>query len=87
MKTNDIDLIINNLAEEMSRDVDRELLWDILTHSGWTRVSISRLQDNNHAVDITRWLEQHVKNPFERNGKDFIFENHKDATLFILTWL
>jgi len=52
---------------------------------GWTCVSISRFQDNNHAVDITMWLEENVKN-YERNGRDFIFENSKDATMFILRW-
>jgi hypothetical protein len=27
-----------------------------------------------------------VKNPFEREGADFIFENSRDALLFILRW-
>jgi hypothetical protein len=54
---------------------------------GWTRVMLDRLQDNNHAVDITYWLEENIKNPFERNGRDFLFEDSKDATMFILRWV
>jgi hypothetical protein len=48
---------------------------------------LDRLQDNNHAVDITYWLEENIKNPFERNGRDFLFEDSKDATMFILRWV
>jgi hypothetical protein len=53
---------------------------------GWTRVLLTRLQDNNHAVDITQWLSENIKNTFERNGRDFIFENEQDAAYFILRW-
>jgi len=79
--------IINNLGNEMAREIDREVLWGMLEGIGWTRVMLTRLQDNTHAVDITLWLEENIKNPFERNGRDFIFENDKDAVLFILRWV
>ena len=32
-------------------------------------------------------LEENIKNPFERNGRDFIFEDKKDAVNFILRWM
>ena len=79
--------ILNKAGKEMAREIDREVLWGMLKEIGWTRVMLDRLQDNNHAVDITYWLEENVKNPFERNGRDFIFENQKDAVNFILRWL
>jgi hypothetical protein len=79
--------IINNLGNEMAREIDREVLWGMLEGIGWTRVMLTRLQDNTHAVDITLWLEENIKNSFERNGRDFIFENDKDAVLFILRWV
>jgi hypothetical protein len=75
------------MSQTMARDIDQEVLWDMLVKLGWTRVMLGRLQDNMHAVDITFWLKDHVKNHYKRRGRDFIFENHKDATLFILTWL
>lgn len=78
--------IADKLGDEMAREIDREVLWGMLKGIGWTRVMLDRFQDNNHAVDITLWLEENIKNPFERNGRDFIFENDKDAVLFILRW-
>jgi hypothetical protein len=52
----------------------------------WTRVTLSRFIDNHHAVDISYWLDEHVKNPVEREGANFIFENSQDALMFILRW-
>ncbi len=78
--------IIEELGTKMQSAVDREILWGILVDFGWTRVKLSRFVDNRHAVDITYWLDEHVKNPFERDGADFIFENSKDALMFILKW-
>jgi hypothetical protein len=79
--------IIEELGTKMQSQVDREILWGMLQGIGWTRVMLDRLQDNKHAVDITYWLEENIKNPFERAGRDFIFEDSKDAMLFILRWV
>jgi hypothetical protein len=73
-------------AKQLSDDIDREVLWGMLQGIGWTRVMLPRLIDNNHAVDITHWLALNCKNSFERNGRDFIFENERDANWFVLRW-
>jgi hypothetical protein len=78
--------IINELGTRMQSQIDREILWGMLKDIGWTRVTLSRFVDNNHAVDITHWLEKNVKYPFERNGADFIFENPGDAVNFTLKY-
>ena len=80
------DEILEELGTQMQSQVDREILWGILIGMGWTRVKLSRFVDNYHAVDITYWLDEHVKNPFEREGADFVFENSRDALIFILRW-
>ena len=79
--------IAEELGQQMSREIDREILWGMLQGIGWTRVMLPRLIDNKHAIDITYWLEENCRNPFERNGRDFIFEDTKDATIFILRWM
>ena len=79
--------MIAKAGKEMANEIDREVLWGMLQNIGWKRVMLNRLQDNNHAVDITLWLEENIKYPFERNGRDFLFENEKDALLFILRWV
>jgi hypothetical protein len=79
--------IADKMGNDMAREIDREVLWGMLKGIGWTRVMLDRFQDNNHAVDITHWLALNCKYSFERNGRDFIFEDSKDATLFILRWI
>jgi hypothetical protein len=85
--SNPIDEILDQAGQLMSREIDREILWGMLEGIGWTRILLTRLQDNNHAVDITHWISENIKNPFERNGRDFIFESEQDAAYFILRWV
>jgi hypothetical protein len=77
---------VENITKEMQQEIDREVLWAMLLELGWTRVMIDRSQDNKHAVDITYWLSLNCQGAYERNGRDFIFENEKDASWFILRW-
>jgi hypothetical protein len=39
------------------------------------------------ATLIKEWLEINCVNPYEKHRGDFIFEDKKDATLFVLKWL
>lgn len=78
--------IIAELGTKMQSEIDREILWGMLKGMGWTRVMIDRFQDNKHAVDITYWLKENCQGAYERNGRDFIFENDGDAVNFILKW-
>ncbi len=78
--------ILNKAGKDMAREIDREVLWGMLKDIGWRRVMLDRFTDNNHAVDITYWLEANCKNPFERSGADFIFESEVDAVNFTLRW-
>ena len=78
--------IIDELGTQMQSEIDREILWGMLAKMGWCRVMLDRFTDNNHAVDITHWLESNCKNPFERRGADFIFESEVDAVNFTLRW-
>jgi len=78
--------MIEKVGIQMAREIDREVLWGMLKDIGWTRVMIDRLQDNKHAVDIIEWLAMNCQGAYERTGRDFIFENDKDAVNFILRW-
>lgn len=79
--------IANKMAKQMAKEMDQRVLWMVLKDFGWTEVTISRQQDNNHAIDITHWLTENCQGAYERNGQDFIFENPKDASMFILKWV
>jgi len=78
--------ILDELSTKMQSEIDREIMWGMLKDIGWRRVMLDRLTDNNHAVDITHWLEANCKNSFERSGADFIFESEVDAVNFTLRW-
>ena len=78
--------IIEELGTKMQSEIDREILWGMLKDIGWTRITLSRFTDNNHAVDITYWISDNIKHPYERRGADFIFENQIDAVNFTLRW-
>jgi len=78
--------LLNKAGNDMAREIDREVLWGIFEGIGWTRFKISRLTDNDHAIDITNWLEDNCRGQFERNGAEFLFEDSKDAVLFMMRW-
>ena len=78
--------LLDKAGKDMAREIDREILWGLFEGIGWTRFKISRLTDNNHAVDITNWLSDNCKGQFERNGAEFLFEDSKDAVLFMMRW-
>ena len=78
--------IANKMGNQMAQDIDREVLWGMLQDLGWTRVMLPTLGNGEQAVNIIVWLEDNCKSPYERNGREFIFESQKDANWFILRW-
>jgi len=80
------DEIADRLGPKMAQEIDREVLWGMLEGMGWTRVMLPTLGNAYTAVDIIVWLEENCKNPYERSGREFIFESGKDANWFVLRW-
>lgn len=78
--------MMKQAARRMAEDIDREVLWGMLQGLGWKRFMLDRLQDNKHAVDISYWLEENCRGNYERNGRDFLFEDERDFLMFTLTW-
>jgi len=74
-------------AQAMANDIDREVLWSMLSEIGWTRVIISSNVARNNADNIVQWLEANCKHAYEKATTDFLFENKQDANWFILKWL
>jgi hypothetical protein len=81
------DEMITRIAKDLSKDIDREVLWGMLSSMGWIRVMLPTLGNGEQAVDIIVWLEENCKGGYERSGRDFIFEEEKDANWFKLRWL
>ena len=78
--------LLDKAGKQMANDIDREILWGMLQGIGWTRVMLPTLGNGEQAVEIIVWLESNCKNAYERNGRDFIFEDKRDANWFVLRW-
>jgi hypothetical protein len=83
MAMNLADEIMEQAASELAREIDREVLWGMLVGIGWRRVMINR----NYTLEINDWLVNNCKGPYEFHNRDFLFEDEKDATMFILRWV
>ena len=87
------DMILDELGKDIQESIDSEVMYYLMADywqtQGWTAVELSRLQDNNHAVDITYWLDGQGledKVDYYRRGRKFVFRDPETATLFILKW-
>ena len=78
--------ILQRAGEDMARDIDREVLWGMLQGIGWTRVIIPSETAMTQATRISEWLIQNCQAPYEKHRSDFLFEDSRDATMFILRW-
>ena len=93
MELNLEEAILQAHEDEFKQSVDESTMYYLMMkyweEQGWTQVKLSRLQDNNHAVDITHWLQANgfidTVN-YYRDGREFVFERAEDATAFILRW-
>jgi hypothetical protein len=65
---------------------DREILWEMLKKLGWTRILLSRSQYEKHSIEISNWFHLNCKHDYRGWGRDFIFENPRDAVNFTLRW-
>lgn len=78
--------IMEQAGQEMAREIDREVLWGMLQGIGWTRVNLSSETAMTQATRISEWLIQNCQAPYEKYRSDFLFEDNRDATMFILRW-
>lgn len=78
------DQILANIAKQMQEQIDMDVMMDILD---WTKIEIDRFIDNYHAMDIREWLEENCKGPYKSYGRNFYFQNEKDAVWFSLRWM
>jgi hypothetical protein len=72
-------------AQILREEIDNEILFDMLTHVGWTRVELRRLPRNDDG-NINTWMHTECKKHWHRRGKVWMFESREEAALFKLTW-
>jgi hypothetical protein len=78
--------IINSQAKAVSDTIDFEILADMLVKCGWTKYQVSKYIDNHHAIDIREWVRENCQGEVRSHGATWLFEDSRDATIFILKW-
>lgn len=81
------DDLTSGIAKRIQEEIDAEILWKMLKREGWIEVEVSYYTDNNHAVDITYWVESNVRHQYKRSWRRFLFESEQDANWFKIRWL
>jgi len=73
-------------AKEIAHDIDWGILSCILLGSGWTEVKLQTTTPSGYVHEIMEWLGKNRTGHVRSRGNHYMFENAKDATLFILKW-
>ena len=81
------DEIIDQAANRLFADIDREVLWGMLQAIGWTRIMLPNETAMLNATLIKEWLSINCKQSHEHYRSDFIFEDVRDANWFAMRWL
>ena len=81
------DEIAEELAKEISDEIDFHIMKDLLTDSGWYTVQLLTLGSREKSIDIKDWVTKNCKRGFVSRGKTFIFKSKKEAEWFSLRWL
>ena len=79
--------ILNNIGNQMAKEMDFHIIADMLVGIGWTSVQLKRFQNNNEAIDINLWAEANCTGEWKNVSTRYIFEKKQDAEWFILRWL
>jgi hypothetical protein len=80
------DEVINEMSQQMCKEIDFSILTEMLCELGWRKIILSPMtMEDSYAVD--EWTKKHVKGHFETMGLVWVFEYEEDANWFALRWL
>jgi hypothetical protein len=77
---------ITAIAKQMAEEIDFQVLSSFFIKDGWTRVELARFTNNNNAIDIADWAEEHCKDKYIKHSTTYVFKDSSDAVMFTLKW-
>jgi hypothetical protein len=91
------DEIATSLAEQIAKEIDKEILdtimIDVLTKEGWTATSInpafgkgSIVPEIDWYAETAEWIHINAIGDYKLLKGQWVFENKEDAVMFILRW-
>jgi hypothetical protein len=86
MSNNIRDEIVEAMSSEIAKELDFEIIADILIAScGWHKIW-KTAESTGHALGMAKWCNEQCENRSRYRGSTWIFERAEDAALFRLTW-
>jgi hypothetical protein len=74
------------MAEEMQKEIDGEIICQLLEDGGWHKVKLYTMTSET-GKEIDTWTVANVKGDYWTQGIIWMFEEEKDANWFKLRWL
>jgi hypothetical protein len=84
--TNLEDEVLSKMADNLCKEIDFQILADMLCGIGWRKVILSPMTWEN-AAEVDIWTDKNVKGNFETMGLVWVFELEEDANWFTLRWM
>ena len=83
-------IIVDELAEEMQRTMDFDVLCDVMIRVGWAVVEVNYYRgdgdDTQTWMEVKNWVDQNCTGQHQEHLGKWLFEDTKDATMFALKW-
>ena len=79
--------IVDELAEEMQKTMDFNILCDVLARFGWTVFEMNYDPINGQGWnDVVNWADDNFSGGWKEHAGKWLIEHAKDATMFALKW-
>jgi len=78
--------IANRFAVHLSKEIDWELISDMLVADGWTRAEIVPFSRPELQRTVLEWVQTNAQGHYQNFETRYVFQNEKDAVLFALKW-
>jgi hypothetical protein len=76
------DSLLKTLTDEIQKEIDFEILSDLLSEDGWTEIKFT---PSGRYFEIDKWCEENTAG-VQGYGSRWLFKDEKDITMFILRW-
>lgn len=79
--------VMDNLAQDMSKSMDFEVLCILMSESGWSVLRVDYNSDSGQAWNtVMNWADENFEGEYKEHNGTWLIENAKDATMFALKW-
>lgn len=78
--------IANRFAAQLAKEIDWELIADMLVADGWTKAEIVPFSRPELQRCVLEWVRTNVQGHYQNFETQYVFQNEKDALMFMLKW-